>query len=307
MKKLIVTITLCMCLTLTACSPGLAKNLGNGIANLVRENIDKYGWSNAKYKLSSTESKTIKANDLISLTIDCELADINLIGEETSEVSIDIKVEAGAESEELAKELLNKYTYTAEIKNGTLVIDTKVDRNLLNGNDDDERNKYIAVYLDVQVPKDIEHMDISSNMGNITARELTGNLKIKSDMGDIKVSRCTGPHNIDVSMGNIELKECNGSYDISTNMGSIYLDDCAFSSDSRFEVDMGDMDLRASSISDADSITSNVSMGDISLKVPANSDYNADINRISDSTQLSNGSGKTKITLDAKSGNVDFD
>lgn len=306
MKKLVVSIALCMCLTLTACSPGLAKNLGTGIANLVKENIDKYGWSNVKYKVSSTDSKTMAADDLTGLKINCELAEITLTGQESSEVNIDIKVEAGAESEELAQELLSKYTYTAEIKNGTLTIDTSTDKDFFNNNGDNKREKYIAVYLDVKVPKSIESMSISSNMGDITVNDLRGNLAIQSDMGNVQVSRCTGHHDIDVSMGNIELNDCNGSYDMSANMGSIGLDSCAFSSDSRFDVDMGDVDLRASSISDANSITSDVSMGNISLRVPSNSDYDAYINSISDNRQLSNGSGKTKITLDAKAGDVDF-
>jgi Putative adhesin len=72
----------------------------------------------------------------------------------------------------------------------------------------------------IRVPKDFS-TDLNTGGGDITASELTGDMRADSDGGDLRVSHLRGALSARSGGGDIELDDCDGAGEINTGGGDI--------------------------------------------------------------------------------------
>lgn len=236
-----------------------------------------------KEKAQKQESHKIDAGNLNTLNIKSSVGDISINTHASKEAVIDVNITAKSDSKENAEKLIELYSYTVKENIDSINIDTAV-----RGDELSDKNS-IQVKLSISIPENISTIVISSNVGDIHAVNIGGKFNVESNVGDI------------------DIENSSGSYDLSSDVGDISLSDSLASDSSVLSTNTGDIKASFKDISDAGSLTATTDVGDISVTVPGNSDYEAEISEfMKDEKTEKSGSGHTKIKLKTGVGDIDF-
>lgn len=253
-----------------------AKDISDKITQNVIDTVD------SKIKAIKQETHTLGTTNSTQLNIESEVGDIDIITHDLNIVLADISIKAKSSTKQKAEELINNFKYTVEANGNAINIDTTGYNNMLN-------NDKIIVDLSFKIPKTIENITITSNVGDIIIENTNGIINASSDVGDINI------------------KNSNALYDINTDVGDINLENSLISGTSKFYLNVGDINVSANDITNAESISIESQVGDINVSLPQNSNYEASINEFLNEPKTKlNGNGKTKITLTTSVGNIDF-
>ncbi|MGD9567700.1 MAG: hypothetical protein AB7V48_05175 [Sedimentibacter sp.] len=236
-----------------------------------------------KESAEKQESFNIAAEGITTLNIESSVGDINIKTHESSEATISLNITAKSNSKENAQKLIEEFNYSVEENSNSIDIDTTFK--------DDELfdNSSIQTELSISIPKNID------------------NFKISLNVGDINITNNEGKFDIKNNVGNITVENSIGSYDLNTDVGDIKLINCTSLGTSMFNSSTGNAEISFNDISNAESITANVGVGDVELNIPENSSFEAVINEfMKDEKTESNGSKQTKIKLETGVGSIDF-
>ena len=254
----------------------VVKDISDKITQAVIETVD------SNIKAEKKETHTIDGVNSTELIVKGEVGDINITTHDSNVVLIDTNIKAKSNTKERAEELIKNFSYTVEGKGKTVIIDTTRYEGKL-GTDQ------LSVDISVKIPSTIDTINITSNVGDININDINGEINALSNVGDIVI------------------KNTNALYDIKTDVGDIQLENSVFSGKSEFYLNVGSIDISATDITDAKSLSIETKVGDIKISLPINSDYKADINEFMKEprTELS-GNGKTNIKLITDVGSIEF-
>lgn len=254
---------------------GVVEELSNKITSTVINKLDRE-------KAERNESHTIDTTNINGLKVNGSVGNITITIQNVDEATIDVNIVAYSENSEDANKLIEDYTYEIESKRNLINIDIAQLA---------EKVKYenINVNLNINIPKSIEDISITNNVGNVNISNGEGKIIIKSNVGDISINNS------------------KASYDIKNDIGNINLINCAFIGQSKLNINTGEAEITASDISEAKNIIAEIAVGDISITLPENSSYDAVINEFMEEQRtLVNGEGKTKIKLVANVGEIEI-
>lgn len=234
-------------------------------------------------KVQKTEALTFDGTGLNKIKIDSSVGDITVKSHESQEVTVNITITAKSGSKEKAEKLLESYTYTQEKTQYSVDIDTSTD-----GFDFADGN-YIETSMEVFLPSNIENTEIALNVGDIDIDGINGSFDIHSNVGEVSI------------------KNGEGFCNLETDVGDIVLSGFSASKSSEFSVNTGDIELNLTDISSADKIAAETQVGTIDVTMPENSGYQATIEEFMEEKKtLSEGDGKTEISLKTNVGDIEF-
>lgn len=278
MKNTLCIIIILMLSILVGCTSdfkideNVVKDFSNKITETVVNKLDKE-------KAEKKENHSIDASNINELKIENSVGDITITVVDIEKANIDVNIAAYATNKDDAEKLIAEYTYTIESKWNTINIDTTKFAEI--------KDNEFTVDLNINIPKSIEDISIINNVGDINIDNMEGKIIIKSNVGDISINNS------------------KSSYDINNDVGKININNCTFIGKSDFKINTGDTKITASNISEAKNITAEVNVGNISVLLPENSSYNADINEfLENQRNVVNGYGKTNIKLVTKVGEI---
>lgn len=234
-------------------------------------------------KVQKTEALTFDGTGLNKIKIDSSVGDITVKSHESQEVAVNITITAKSGSKEKAEKLLESYTYTQEKTQYSVDIDTSTD-----GFDFADGN-YIETSMEVYLPSNIENTEIALNVGDIDIDGINGSFDIHSNVGNINIQNGEGFCNLEVDVGDIVLSGFSAA------------------KSSEFSINTGDIELNLTDISNADKIAAETQVGTIDVTMPENSGYQATIEEfMEDKKTLSEGDGKTEISLKTNVGDIEL-
>lgn len=283
MKKIsVLIIALSALMLLSSCSSineideRKVKDVSDKITEVI---IDSVGKESAEKK----ESFNIAAENLNTLNIESTVGDIDITTHESTEATIQLKVIAKSNSKENAEKLIEEFDYKIEENSNSINIDTTFeDDNLFD-------NSNIQTELTISLPKNINSFIISLNVGEVHVVNSEGSFKIESNVG------------------NISVESSKGTYELSTDVGDIVVLNSTAEGDCDFHTNTGNIELSLGDISNANIISALTNVGDVELKIPESSDYEATVKEfMKDERTESNGSKKTKIELESNVGEISF-
>lgn len=283
MKKIsVLIIALSALMLLSSCSSineideRKVKDVSDKITEVI---IDSVGKESAEKK----ESFNIAAENLNTLNIESTVGDIDITTHESTEATIQLKVIAKSNSKENAEKLIEEFDYKIEENSNSINIDTTFeDDNLFD-------NSNIQTELTISLPKNINSFIISLNVGEVHVVNSEGSFKIESNVG------------------NISVESSKGTYQLSTDVGDIVVLNSTAEGDCDFHTNTGNIELSLGDISNANIISALTNVGDVELKIPESSDYEATVKEfMKDERTESNGSKKTKIELESNVGEISF-
>nr|WP_300092734.1 hypothetical protein [Sedimentibacter sp.] len=234
-------------------------------------------------KVQKTEAMTFDGTGLNKIKIDSSVGDITVKSHESQEIAVNIIITAKSGSKEKAEKLLESYTYTQEKTQYSVDIDTSTD-----GFDFADGN-YIETSMEVYLPSNIENTEIALNVGDIDIDGINGSFDIHSNVGNINIQNGEGFCNLEIDVGDIVLSGFSAA------------------KSSEFSINTGDIELNLTDISNADKIAAETQVGTIDVTMPENSGYQATIEEfMEDKKTLSEGDGKTEISLKTNVGDIEF-
>lgn len=237
----------------------------------------------ASERAEKTESHKLEASDLNELIIDNAVGSINILCNESTEATVDLKIKANSKEKKDAEKLLSEFSYTVEAKRKALVIDTSQYSKDLKDSDG------ISTDLDIKIPSNIVKITVKSNVGELVAENINGEF------------------NAIVNVGNIKINNSGSSYDIKADVGDISLRGGKITGKSQFNTNTGNISVETDDISEAKNIVAETNVGNISMRLPESSNYKAEINEfMKEKRTESKGDGKTSIRLTSNVGKIDF-
>lgn len=233
-------------------------------------------------KAERMESHSINAAGLSMLKVTNSVGNIDITTSDSDEATIDLNIAAKTGSTEKSEQLVSDFIYSIETTSDSIDINTSFKEIKI-----DDTN--ISTDLKIAVPNNINNIIISSNIG------------------DIFVEKINGEFDISNNVGNITIKNSKSSYNIITNVGEIVVSEASADKSSEFTTNTGDIDVVFNDITGAESIKAVTDVGDISLKVPKDSSYEAEISEFMGNERTEkNKDGLTKIKLKTGVGDIDF-
>lgn len=234
-------------------------------------------------KVEKTETLTFDGTGLNKINIDSSVGDITIKSHESQEAIVNITITAKSGSKQKAEELLDSYTYTQEKTQYSIDINTSTDNfDFVDGN-------YIETSMEIFLPSNIENTEIILNVGDIDIDGINGSFDIHSNVGEVSI------------------KNGEGFCNLKTDVGDIVLSGFTMTKSSEFSVNTGDIKINPADISNADTITAETQVGTIEMNMPADSGYQASIEEfMEDKRTVSEGDGKTEISLKTNVGDIEF-
>lgn len=255
----------------------VVKDISDKITQTVIDTIER------NIKAEKLETHNLDAINCNKLTIKSQIGDINITTHDTNEVLIDINIKIKSNTEKRAEELLQNYKYIIETNKNAIDIDTTAFNGKLDSDD-------IIVDLNIKIPSYIDNIIISSNVGDINIDSINNKINIISNVSDLNI------------------KNSNALYNIKTDVGNINLENSLISGESKFYLNVGDISISTSDISNAQSISAETQVGDIEMSLPKDSNYEANIHEFMKKPRIKlYGNGKTKINLIANVGSIEFE
>lgn len=143
----------------------------------------------------------------------------------------------------------------------------------------------------ILVPDGVE-VSFNSGSGDISARDVTLNIRSNTGSGDVKFNRFRGDIDINTGSGNIDMEDYNGSLKLNAGSGDVDLTDAkgAFKVnlgsgdvelndlDGRFSINTGSGDIEADNVIIAEASHFNSGSGDAEVKLKADLEANISIN-----------------------------
>lgn len=234
-------------------------------------------------KVEKTETLTFDGTGLNKINIDSSVGDITIKSHESQEAIVNITITAKSGSKQKAEELLEDYTYTQEKTQYSIDINTSTENfDFVDGN-------YIETSMEIFLPSNIENTEIILNVGDIDIDGINGSFDIHSNVGEVSI------------------KNGEGFCNLKTDVGDIVLSGFTMTKSSEFSVNTGDIEINPADISNADTITAETQVGTIEMNIPADSGYQASIEEfMEDKRTVSEGDGKTEISLKTNVGDIKF-
>ncbi len=240
--------------------------------------IDSVG----KEKAERQESHTINAEDFDTLKISSSVGDITISSHDSPDAVINLNIAAHTGSKEKSEQLIEEFIYSVEENMNSINIDTAFKK--LNMDDNN-----VSTDLSINVPKNIENIIISLNVGDVHIKNINGNYEIENNVGDISIENSAA------------------SYNIKTNVGEINLTDAAAVNNSEFITNTGDIKISLNDITNAAKIKAAADVGDIGISIPDDSSYEAVINEFMEKERTeSNKDKQTKIEIKTGVGSITF-
>lgn len=87
---------------------------------------------------------------------------------------------------------------------------------------EDNRNYEVNVNYDIKVPKGLD-FDIENKFGEITLKDLTGNIQVEGEFGEIEVENINGNVQIENAFGETRVQDVSGKVDIDSEQGGVFL------------------------------------------------------------------------------------
>lgn len=281
MKKVISLILIAAILLLSSCTSitkvdeGKVKDVSDKITEAIINSV-------GKEKAERQESHTINAENLDTLDIKSSVGSINISTHDSKDAIINLNITAQTGSKEKSQELVDEFNYSVEESSNAIKIDTSFSELKLDDNN-------MSTDLSITVPNNIENIVISLNVGDIQIKNINGKYEIQNNVGEIQV------------------EGSKASYKIKTNVGEIKLSEAAAVGSSEFFTNTGDITISFNDITDADSIEASADVGEITLKVPENSGYEAVINEFMEKERTETKNNEhTKIKIRTGVGSIDF-
>lgn len=283
MKKFIFLICIFLTMVFTGCTSNFqidedaVKEASDKITKVVADTVDN------SITAERQESKTIKNTNIKELIVNSSVGDINIIHHESSNITINLKIDAKGESKEAAQNLADKFNYLIEENNDAVNINTEFE------NENIIENTKLKTDIEIKLPSYVNNMSIKTNVGNINIKDFNGNIETKSNVGDSNINNSKVSCNINTGVGKINIKQSEAIDSIVSNTNT------------------GDINMELNDISKATNIAAKANVGNISLSIPDNSSYKAQIKEfMEDETIKTSGNQNTKIELTADVGNIEL-
>ena len=198
--------------------------------------------------------------------------DIVYNGNETGDCRVIAKIQARANTQEIAQKLAEETKVSLEEADNKIIV--KIEK------PDTNCNRNVSVSLDIAGPKQMAVVFVSCN-GDIKANQIAGSLSFTTTNGDMEACDIGGDVNVQSCNGDIELSRVNKNITAKTSNGDIEV--CNAKGNCNFASNNGDIELSyetgATEVTNIVLVTNN---GDIDLKAPGWS---------SGSIELSTGNG----------------
>lgn len=238
--------------------------------------------STNREKAERNETHTINADSLSTLKINSSVGDIKINTHESKDAVIKLNISAQTASKEDSEKMVEDFTYSLEETSDSIELDTSFLNKLA-------ENINLSVNLEIALPGNIDNIIISSNVGDISIKNINGKYEVKNNVGSI------------------DIKNSKASYNLRTNIGEIMVSEAAAYGNSEFTVNTGDIKISLNDIKDAKTIKASTDVGDINIDIPNNSSYEAVINEFMEKEKtISNDNKDTKITVRTGVGSVKF-
>lgn len=280
MKK-VISLILVTAILLIGCSSinKVDENKVKDVSDKITETIiDTVG----KEKAKRQESHTINAENLSMLDIKSSVGKININSHDSNDAIVNIDITAQSNSKDKAQKLVDEFVYTVNEESKSIAVDTSY-------NDISLKGENISTDLFITVPKHIESITISLNVGDIDIKNINGIYEVKNNVGEITIENSKASYNIKNDVGDIDL----------INVSAV--------NDSSFKANTGEIKMYFDDIKDANTIEAETGVGDIDISLPDDSSYKAVINEFMEKERIErNKDEKTKIIITTGVGEVDF-
>lgn len=272
---LVTAVLLSGCSSITKVDEDKVKDVSDKITEAIIDNV-------GKEKAKRQESHTMNAKDLSLLDIKSTVGNININTHDSNEAVVVIDITAQASSKDKAQKLVDEFVYTVNEESNSIVVDTSYKDISLNGEN-------ITTDLSITVPKHMESITLSLNVGDIDIKNINGKYEIVNNVGEITI------------------ENAQASYNIKTDVGDIDLINVAAVDGSKFKANTGEIKISLEDISDANTIEAETGVGDIDISVPDDSSYKAVINEFMEKERIeTNKDEKTEIIITTGVGDIKF-
>lgn len=165
-------------------------------------------------------SRTFEVKPGGQLIVEAEDGDIEVTTSAGNQVAVEVLRRAEAEDEETEREILENHLVTFRQDGDTVTIRGERKKrgfwNLL-------RNVRFQVHYVISIPREFD-AELRTSDGNVSIRDLVGDLAMKSSDGNLKIGNVRGKVQGKTSDGDITVGKCIGPMELQTSDGAIRID-----------------------------------------------------------------------------------
>lgn len=197
----------------------------------------------------SQDNSLLSYNEVVNadtLSILNGVGTINIVSNDTDELSVECVVLYDGQSDTDFKLKTNGITLTPKIENG-------------------------IIYLEVRAENQLNYWQWLEENINVDHIKVNYNVKIPSYIANVRVVN---------AVGELSAKGINTSLDLETYVGNIECKELDILAHSSIYVAIGNIDFSASSISQAKTIFNSVEVGNITCELPQNAEYSIDNSQV---------------------------
>ena len=179
--------------------------------------IDISGWPRAKYERTDKLNAPLALGS--TLAVETDVGSINVTGLDVTDCNVIATITVKAPTEEEAKELADQIKIKLDQDGNTLTVRTEKPRT--------KKRRSISISFDITVPEQTV-LELGSDVGKIRVSNITEKIKAKTNVGQITCKEISGDIDLKVDVGGVKVVYSKAapaacSAVISTDVGSIEL------------------------------------------------------------------------------------
>jgi DUF4097 and DUF4098 domain-containing protein YvlB len=207
--------------------------------------------------LRDTSGKTFQVESGGVLYMETDGADIRVETWDKNEVNVIIEKRGN-------KDRLEDYKVTFSASPKRVEIFGKMERHIWNWDN-------FSITFKIKMPKQF-NPEIKTSGGDITLRDITGEIQSKTSGGDIHIENCRGNITVNTSGGDIVIGRIQGDLKVETSGGSIKMDEI----NGKIQAETSGGDIEADVLGENQGIFLKTSGGDINIHIPTELKGNVD-------------------------------
>jgi hypothetical protein len=202
----------------------------------------------------SEDERAFPVRDATSLEVTAKIGTVSIVGEERNDIHLGIVKKASSATADLSK-----LTVDAKRNDGRLHLRTRFegDKPLFGGRP--------SIDLSLRVPQSLAVERVASNVGDVSAEGVAGDLTVTTDVGDVRVQDIRGTFSAEANTGDIVVEGGETVSDVSASTGDLDLAVSAIEGETEFTTSTGDIDLALSTDVAAD-FTAEADTGDVTVE-----------------------------------------
>ncbi|SFB84553.1 Putative adhesin [Halobiforma haloterrestris] len=173
-------------------------------------------------------SDTVPAADVDALRVYGKTGEITVTGGDRDDVAVDIEKQSSS-----VRTDLENLELRSERTDGTLELRSEWD-----GTEGWLRSRP-SMDLEIDVPRELALEEVSTSVGEVTVRDVAGDLRVDTSTGRIDVANVDGGVGASASTGRVEIRDVERLDDVSTSTGRIEVDVPAIDGDTSVTASTG--------------------------------------------------------------------